>query len=289
MSTRRRGAGSRRRSCAALACGLALAASAAWPAAIDTPAAQAALQPAALTAVYAREVDRRLTLPEPEQAMYANLLARALQAAGLRLERSQFVLLVDRSAFVQASMLWWLPVDGPGLLIGASPVSTGRPAGFEHFETPIGVYEHSLADPDFRAEGTRNELGILGYGRLGMRVYDFGWVMARRGWAPGEQLMRLQLHATDPDRLEPRLGHRESKGCIRIPATLDTLIDHYAVLDAAYDEALRAGRHLWVLPADRIETPWSGRYLVIVDSQRAARPAWAASAPAARAKPRPAR
>jgi len=279
----------RRSICAALACSLMLAAPAAWPATIDASAAAAPpLQPADLAKVYAHEVDRHLTLPEPEQAMYAELLACALQAAGLRIERPQFVLLVDRSAFVQAAMLWWVPAEGAGLLIGASPVSTGRPSGFEHFETPTGVFDHTLADPDFRAEGTPNELGILGYGRQGMRVYDFGWVMARRGWAPGEQLMRLQMHATDPDRLEPRLGQRESKGCIRIPATLDRLIDHYAVLDAAYDEALREGQHLWVLAADRVETPWSGRYLVVVDSQRTARPAWAAQPRVPMpAKPRP--
>ncbi len=279
MASTRTQAASRKATHTALASCIALAALAASPAAISRPAAAAWWQPADLTAVYARDVDRRLTLPEPEQAMYANLLARALQAAGVRIDRPQFVVLVDRSAFVQAAMLWWLPPEGPALLIGASPVSTGRPSGFEHFETPTGVFEHSLADPDFRAEGTANDLGIRGYGRRGMRVYDFGWVMARRGWAPGEQLMRLQMHATDPDRLEPRLGQRESKGCIRIPATLGTLIDHYAVLDAAYDEALREGQHLWVLQPGRQETPWSGRYLVVVDSQRTTRPVWSSPAP----------
>ena len=50
--------------------------------------------------------------------------------------------------------------------------------------------------------------------------------------------MRLQMHATDRDRLEPRLGRRESKGCIRIPASLSVWFDRYGVLDAAYDDAL---------------------------------------------------
>jgi hypothetical protein len=45
-------------------------------------------------------------------------------------------------------------------------------------------------------------------------VFDFGWALAPRGWASGEQ-----MHATDRALLEPRLGERESKGCIRIPAT----------------------------------------------------------------------
>lgn len=153
--------------------------------------------------------------------------------------------------------------------------------GFEHFETPSGVFEHSLANLDFRAEGTRDEFGILGYGVRGMRIYDFGWVTARRGWAPGEQLMRLQMHATDPAILEPRLGRRESKGCIRIPATLNTLFDRYGVLDAAYEDAIALGREFWVLRADRMPTAWSGRYLVVVDSSglRAPPPSAPASAP----------
>ncbi|MFO1273592.1 MAG: L,D-transpeptidase [Rubrivivax sp.] len=230
--------------------------------------------PAELAAAYESQVRPRLALPPEEQAAYEKRLRQALAAAGVVLERPQFVLLVDRSAQVQAILVWWLAPDGASLLVGASPVSTGRPSGFEHFETPLGVFAHSLANPDFRAEGTKNEFGIRGYGAKGMRVFDFGWVVAARGWAPGEQAMRLQMHATDPDRLEPRLGRRESKGCIRIPATLNRLIDHHGLLDADY-EAAPPGRPLWVLKPDRDPTPWSGRWLVVVDSGRSARPDWA--------------
>lgn len=223
---------------------------------------------------FSNEVDRRLTPPPAEIAYYGERVQRALAAAGVRIDRTQFVLLIDRSAAVQAALLWWVAPDGATGWIGASPVSTGRPAGFEHFETPLGVFEHSLAHPDFRAEGTKNEFGIRGYGRRGLRVFDFGWVVAARAWAPGEQAMRLQLHATDPDVLEPRLGQRESKGCIRIATTLNLFIDRYGVLDAAYDEALAEGHRFWVLRADRVPTPWAGRWMIVIDSQRTVRPAW---------------
>ena len=235
--------------------------------------------PIELVALFELEVDRRLRLTVAESEAYAARLAGALESAGVRLERPQFVVLVDRDASAQALLLWWATPDGLTLLIGASPVSTGRPRGFEHFETPTGVFEHSLANLDFRAEGVLNEFGIRGYGDKGMRVFDFGWVPARRGWAPGEQLMRLPMHATDRQKLEPRLGQRESKGCIRIPATLNRWIDRYGVLDAAYEEALAAGRQFWVLRGDRMPTPWSGRYLVIIDSQRSEPTAASASAP----------
>jgi hypothetical protein len=227
-----------------------------------------------LGVLFAHEVAPRLDLPASERAPYAARLRQMLAIHAVAVERTQVVLLVDRNAHVQAAMLWWVAPDGAAGLIGAAPVSTGRPAGFEHFETPIGVFAHSLAHPDFRAEGTRNALGIRGYGERGMRVYDFGWVVAPRAWKPGLQAMRLQVHATDPRLLEPRLGQRESKGCIRIPAALNDFIDRYALLDADYAAAEAAGRRLWVLRPDRQPAPWPGRWLVVVDSLRVARPDW---------------
>jgi hypothetical protein len=283
--TRRPPAGTARACAAAVL--LALAARAAVAVAGGPAAAPQGLAPADIAAAYARQVDRRLELPVAEQQAYARLLWAALAAAGVVAERPQYALLVDRSPHVQAAMVWWLDPPQAALLVGASPVSTGRPSGFEHFETPLGVFEHSLANPDFRAEGTRNEFGIRGYGDKGMRVYDFGWVMAQRAWRPGEQPMRLQVHATDPVLLEPRLGQRESKGCIRIPAALNRLLDRHGLLDADYEDALAAGRALWVLLPDRQPAAWPGRYLVIVDSLRSARPDWAR--PPAPQRPQPSR
>ncbi|MDO9313555.1 MAG: L,D-transpeptidase [Burkholderiaceae bacterium] len=250
------------------AAGLAAPAASAQPAPEPIPTLDEA------AARYAREVDHRLVVPEAEQDFYAGALMQSLTDGGVRVDRMQWVVVVDRSAWAQAVMLWAVAPGTAPRLVGASQASTGRPSGFEHFETPTGVFEHRIDPLDFRAEGTLNEFGIRGYGDRGMRVYDFGWVTARRGWAPGEQPMRLQMHATDRDKLEPRLGRRESKGCIRIPATLNTWIDRYGVLDGAYEEAIAGGRRFWVLRRDRQPTPWSGRYLVVVDSRRDARPDW---------------
>jgi hypothetical protein len=85
------------------------------------------------------------------------------------------------------------------------------------------------------------------------------------------------MHATDPDRLEQKLGTPHSKGCIRIPATLNAFIDHYGILDGDYEKAMAAGRTFWVLSATREATPWSGRFLVVVDTERTERPAWSPS------------
>lgn len=231
-----------------------------------------------MAAVFRREVDRRLDVPTEMQAHYAQLLDAALARAGIALVNSQYVLVLDRNANVQAVLVYWL--DALALtdrwhFIGAAPASTGRPGKRGYFVTPTGVFAHTLENKDFRAEGTFNKLHIRGFGLKGMRVYDFGWVQAERGWGRGGfGTMRLLVHATDPDYLEQHLGKQWSKGCVRIPATLNTFIDHYGLLDGDYELALQAGKSFWVLRPDRAPTPWSGRYLVIVDSGSAVRPAW---------------
>ncbi len=228
-----------------------------------------------LAALYQQQVDRQLRIPEAEQAHYATVLDETLIRAGLGSIPAQYVVVVDRNVWVQAAMIFWKSEQGDFHFIGASPASTGKPGRFEYFQTPTGIFDHTLDNPDFRAEGTRNEFGILGYGRKGMRVYDFGWLTAPKGWGDGSAgVMRLQLHSTDPDLLESRLGSAQSKGCIRIPASLNLFIDRYGLLDAHYERAVAAGQKLWVLSPLREPTPWSGQYLVVVDTGRQARPSW---------------
>ena len=221
-------------------------------------------------------VDRRIMVPVDAQRHYLELLQSALAQAGIGVLVPQALLLVDRSLQVQAAFVLLGLGEGRWSWLGATPVSTGRVGTFDHFRTPLGVFAHSLDNPDFRAEGTFNENHIRGYGLRGMRVFDFGWVQAERGWgAGGTSTMRLQMHATDPAVLEPRLGRAESKGCIRIPATLNSFIDRHGLLDSDYQAAAALGRAPWVLRADRAPIPWPGRYLVVVDSARSQRPPWA--------------
>jgi hypothetical protein len=229
-----------------------------------------------LAAMFQQQVDRKLGVPKNEQRKYGDLLAERLGST--ESTKSQFVILVDRNAFVQAAMIFWISPDGTFDFIGASPVSTGKPGKFDHFVTPKGVFAHTVDNPDFRSEGTTNEFGIRGYGRKGMRVYDFGWQKAKKGWGDGgEGTLRLQMHATDPSRLEGKLGTPQSKGCVRIPATLNSFIDQYGILDGDYKTAMAQGQTFWVLSKTRKPTPWSGEFLVVVDTGRTERPAWSRS------------
>ena len=204
--------------------------------------AQPVADAAELAQRYATEVDRRLAVPADDQRSYAQRMDAAFAQAGVVPVGAQQVVLVDRSVNVQALLLFRIAPGQEAAFVGASPVSTGSAGRFEHFLTPLGVFEHSLANPDFRAEGTFNENGIRGYGDRGQRVYDFGWVIGERTWgAGGRSPMRLQMHATDPDKLEQRLGRADSKGCIRIPASLNRFIDRYGILDADYELAVARG------------------------------------------------
>lgn len=239
-------------------------------------ASAGAFQPVPDMAVlYSTHVDRRLAVKPAEVGLYARLAEEALAHAGVTPVAAQYLVVVDRNPRVQALFLLFRPTEGAVQLVGASPVSTGQPGRFDHFETPLGVFDHTLQNPDFRAEGTLNSQGIRGYGARGMRVYDFGWQPAMRGWGKGGMSeMRLQMHATDPDLLEGRLGSAQSKGCIRIPASLNRLLDHYGLLDADYEQALHDGRTLRVLDAGREPVPFPGRYLIVVESGRQDRPDW---------------
>lgn len=226
---------------------------------------------------FAQEVRRQIQLPAAEQTAYATRLQQALNAAGTTVIGSQFVLLVDRHPLVQTAFLYWGSPQQGWFWIGASPVSTGLPGQKAYFATPLGVFDHSLAHPDFRAEGTKNERGFRGYGRKGLRVYDLGWVDAPRTWDKkgGMGTMRLQMHSTDPDAAEPLLGSPRSAGCVRIASTFNDFIDRYALLDADYERAVAQGQRLWVLRPDRTPTATPGRYIVVVDSQVRERPVWA--------------
>ena len=241
----------------------------------------------ALRDTFAREVTRRLRVPAADQRAYGRLLQQALDEKDLGALAGEYVVLVDRAANVQALFIYFRASAGePWRMVGASPVATGRPGEFDHFLTPLGVFLHSPANMDFRAEGTMNQNGIRGYGKRDMRIYDLGWVAGERGWGKGGYSpMRFQMHATDPDRLEPLLGIRHSKGCVRIPASLNVFLDHHGILDAEYEALVASGKSLWVLHSDRQATPWAGRFIVVVDSARKTRPAWSpAPGRSARAK-----
>jgi hypothetical protein len=211
--------------------------------------------------------------PDPAQAArWIGLARAAFAAANETIDRPQLIVVVDRNALVQQLMVVLATPGSDWEVIGGSRVSTGQRGRFDHYITPRGVFHMTVAILGFRAEGTLNENGIRGLGAKGMRVWDFGWHVARKGWRavagkPDRTPIRLMMHATDPDRLVQRLGHPASQGCVRIPATLNRFLDWHGVLDANYERAaVTEIRFRALLLPGRDPSPLAGDALVVVDS-----------------------
>ena len=96
-----------------------------------------------------------------------------------------------------------------------------------------------------------------------MRVFDFGWQASHAGWgAKGPADIRLQIHATDPDLLERRLGSPASKGCVRVQSEVNRFLDQHGVLDKHYQDA-----PAWMLSPNKKSSPYEGRFMVVYEEE----------------------
>lgn len=192
----------------------------------------------------------------------------------------EFLVVVNRHPNVQSMSV--VITDGKAVeFIGSAKVSTGHLNRKLYFQTPIGIFENKREFGNYRAEGTKNENGVRGLGRKGMRVFDFGWQDSVASWgARGPASIRLQMHATDPDLLESRLGTPASKGCVRIQTGVNAFIDQYGVLDKHYvgSETEAAG---WVVSKIKKMDKYDGRYMVVMEQAPTPVPAAPTSTPAA--------
>lgn len=229
---------------------------------------------AVLHALMRREVPHQLTLSAGHRQRILDLAWDLLQQvpdAGL--DRPQALLVVDRNPAVQALLVVGAIPGKPWEVVGATHVSTGKPGRKEHFVTPVGVFRNTADILGYRAEGTKNENGVRGLGVKGMRVWDFGWQQTDDWRAPGARIdIRMEMHATDPDLLEQRIGRPDSEGCIRIPAAMNRFLDRYGVIDADLEAAAKMDpRFAALLAPDRMPTPIAGTLLVVVDSSAGGR------------------
>ena len=200
-------------------------------------------------------------------------LARAEAAmGGFAPDRPQLVVVVDRSPRVQGLAVLMAMPDDVFNETATTDISTGSTGRYDHYVTPRGVFHITGAILGYRAEGTVNGYGIRGLGGKGMRVWDFGWQRARKGWAeevgkPDSTLIRLEMHATDPDKLEQRIGQPASQGCIRIPTVMNRFLDLHGVLDVEYEQAAATDiKFRSLLLANRMPSLLAGNTLIVADS-----------------------
>jgi len=226
---------------------------------------------------FAKKTDQRrldlLTKPgrDYRDHVRADALSR-LQASGADLSLNQFFVYADRNPATQILFLAFYEAENQKiLLLGADFISSGKlRAGEDSFITPVGVFENVPDHWGYRAEGTKNNKGWRGLGARGSRVWDFGYQQAPRQFRQGiyDSQMRLLMHATDPDRGEPRLGGPDSKGCVRVSAAANSFLDRYSILDRHYERiaVTQKEREMWLLRPDRAPVSQPGSYLVVGDS-----------------------
>lgn len=175
----------------------------------------------------------------------------------------QYFLVVDRNPSKQLIALsFYDPVTNGVSLLGFTKVSTGNPKRLGHYETPVGVFRNLPENMSYRALGTRNSKGWRGFGVKGSRVWDFGWQKSRNFKNPDIDI-RMLMHATDPDNGEKRLGTVDSKGCVRIPAKLNSFLDLHGFLDSEFE---KAESKKYVLLKNREQVKFAGSILVVIDS-----------------------
>ncbi|MFT8468620.1 MAG: L,D-transpeptidase, partial [Acetobacter syzygii] len=201
------------------------------------------------------------------------LARQQISHSGYTLQTPQTVVIVDRNPKVQrACVVIIQPDEKNWSIIGCTRISTGTIGRKHHYITPVGIFANTADRLGYRAQGTKNENGIMGNGIKGMRVWDFGWQVAEKGWLASREQgpIRLEMHATDPVFLERQLGHMASAGCIRIPASLNIFIDQNGLLDAEYERKAQTDKRFRaLLRPDRTPSILAGTAVIVVDSAAA--------------------
>jgi hypothetical protein len=198
-------------------------------------------------------VAQKLAVPQNEIWIYAGLAEAELAGHPDGPTQPQYLLVVDSCPFIQTAFLFWRLLPGRYQLVGATPASTGTASRPGCLETPCGVFPQASVSDAGRA--------------MASRVYDFGTQRARRAPGAGFGALHLQARAA-VGRSRALLGTAQSDGRVLLPASLVAFLDAYGVLDAQRsDRSTPQGDVL----------PFAGQYLVVIDSERDERPAWAIS------------
>lgn len=212
---------------------------------------------------------RLLTLDQPYFDAVRDDVRAQLKATGLRFDSSQYFAWADRNPTAQLILVGFYDASQDRMnFLGADLISSGNlEKGGDYFVTPVGIFENTVDNFGYRAQGTPNQEGWRGLGGKDSRVWDFGYQKSVKKYKGGNTLseMRLLMHSTDPDKGEPRLGRIDSKGCVRISQYLNRFLDTYAVLDRHYEEWAKTKPDTWLLKKDRQPVGYPGKYLFIGD------------------------
>jgi hypothetical protein len=221
-----------------------------------------------IAAAMAREVPDPISLSAERQQALVSLAQQMAAEDHLFIRQPQLVLIVDRGPQAQLLAMTLAEPDGDWRILDARHVSTGKPGRLQHFKTPVGVLLNDGSEIGYRAQGTFNQYHIRGLGVKGMRVWDFGWQTTDDWRTPGATMeVRVEMHATDPNVLEARIGRADSEGCVRLPDSLNRFLDRHGIIDAAIERLGDTDGGYRALLSPVLEpTPLAGDAVIVVDS-----------------------
>jgi hypothetical protein len=221
-----------------------------------------------IAAAMARAVPDPVSLSAERQEALVSLARQMAAEDHLFIRQPQLVLIVDRAPQAQLLAMTLAEPDGGWRILGTRHVSTGKPGRLQHFKTPVGVLLNDGSEIGYRAQGTFNQYHIRGLGVKGMRVWDFGW-QTTDDWRTPDATMavRVEMHATDPNVLEARIGRADSEGCVRLPDSLNRFLDRHGIIDAAIERLGDTDSGYRALLSPELDpTPLAGDAVIVVDS-----------------------
>jgi hypothetical protein len=162
---------------------------------------------------------------------YGKVVKNLTKQRLLNLRDNEYILLVDKA--LQRSLVVQYHKKSDSLeFIGGDSVSTGNSSlntrNSRYVDTPICIINRKLyRRGDWRADRTN----FSEYGRFGNRVFYLGkYIVPIEYNSKVKRVVHLAIHSTNPIDLK-LLGHRASKGCIRISDNFNKILRKTALID----------------------------------------------------------
>jgi len=162
---------------------------------------------------------------------YKKIIRKLINKKLIYLKNNEFIFLIDRYT-QKALILSYNKKHNFVSYIASSKVSTGNPhlnsRNDRYFQTPLMIINRKkYVRGDWRA----NKRNFQEYGKRNNRIFYLGkHIIPLNDNSNILKEVHLALHSTNP--IDSRLlGHKASRGCIRISSTLNKILDKGSILD----------------------------------------------------------
>ncbi|NOX15222.1 MAG: L,D-transpeptidase [Epsilonproteobacteria bacterium] len=174
-------------------------------------------------------------------AFYEKIVLNLTTKKIIKIKNKKFFILVDRGT----QKLYIFTYHKKIRYIGSDKISTGNPMlnsrNDRFFQTPLAVFDRAKYK---RGDWHTNKKNFAEYGYKGNRIYYLGkHLIPLKYKTDYKREVHLAIHTTNPIDIM-MLGHKASKGCIRITPQLNTILNKSGIIDNI-----------------------NGRYIIIVDSK----------------------